>query len=102
MKSNTVRGRLGSVKLLIFSYIIYSFVLVPKYHSSSATFRDLQRYLSMAQNFDFWIDVWPLFLGFFEILKGIVLFPFPKSRRDLNGEVALITGAGSGKKIVGT
>jgi len=50
----------------------------------------------MAANFSFWIDVWPLFLGLFEIFKGILLYPFPATRRSLQGEVALITGAGSG------
>ena len=54
----------------------------------------------MANNFNFWIDVWPLFVGLYEILKGILTYPLPKSRRSLEGEVALITGAGSGFKIV--
>ena len=52
----------------------------------------------MANNFNFWIDVWPLFVGLYEILKGILTYPLPKSRRNLEGEVALITGAGSGLK----
>ena len=59
-------------------------------------FRDIEKALSMAANFNFWIDVWPLFLGLFEVFKGILLYPFPASRRSLQGEVALITGAGSG------
>ena len=59
-------------------------------------FRDIEKALSMAANFNFWIDVWPLFLGLFEIFKGILLYPFPASRRSLQGEVALITGANGG------
>ena len=59
-------------------------------------FRDIEKSLLMANNFNFWIDVWPLFVGLYEIFKGILLYPFPKSRRSLEGEVALITGAGSG------
>jgi len=46
--------------------------------------------------FNFWLDVWPLFVTIFEIMKSIILFPFPARRRNLDGEVALVTGAGSG------
>merc|ERR1711953_219768 len=47
-------------------------------------------------SFDFWIDVWPIFVALYEVVKAFILFPFPKSRRSLEGEVALVTGAGSG------
>ena len=49
----------------------------------------------MAQ-FDFWIDVWPLFGACYEIAKAIITWPFPASKKDISGEVALVTGAGSG------
>lgn len=45
---------------------------------------------------DFAEDVWPLLVCIFEIVKAILLWPFPARRKSLNGEVALITGAGSG------
>jgi len=41
-------------------------------------------------------DVAPLLIGLFEVIKSILLWPFPKSRKNLKGEVALVTGAGSG------
>jgi len=41
-------------------------------------------------------DVLPILLALWEVVKSILLFPFPKSKKDLNGEVVLITGAGSG------
>lgn len=41
-------------------------------------------------------DVLPILLAFYELFKAILLWPFPKSKKDLNGEVVLITGAGSG------
>ena len=47
-------------------------------------------------NFDFWIDVWPLFGACYEIAKAIITWPFPASKKDISGEVALVTGAGSG------
>ena len=35
-------------------------------------------------------------MALYEVVKAFILFPFPKSRRSLEGEVALVTGAGSG------
>lgn len=41
-------------------------------------------------------DFLPLLVGLWELFKAIIFFPFPKTRKSLNGEVVLITGAGSG------
>ncbi|CBY07673.1 unnamed protein product [Oikopleura dioica] len=41
-------------------------------------------------------DLKPLILCFYEIFKSILLFPIPKTRKLLKGEVAVVTGAGSG------
>merc|ERR1719397_2369921 len=41
-------------------------------------------------------DFLPLFVVIFQIIKSVILWPFPKSKKDLNGEVVCITGAGSG------
>ncbi|CBY07137.1 unnamed protein product [Oikopleura dioica] len=41
-------------------------------------------------------DFLPLIVVIFQIIQSIILWPFPKSKKDLNGEVVCITGAGSG------
>lgn len=41
-------------------------------------------------------DFLPIIVALWEIFKSVIFYPFPKRRRELRGEVALVTGAGSG------
>ncbi|CBY12938.1 unnamed protein product [Oikopleura dioica] len=45
---------------------------------------------------DFSEDILPIFISLFQILQSVICWPFPKAKKDLNGEVVVITGAGSG------
>ena len=45
---------------------------------------------------DFVYDLAPLLIATWELIKSIFLFPFPKTQKSLNGEVALVTGSGNG------